>query len=85
MYIGTTTMAAPQPNPEMSLPKQSMGISIAKVSMAEPRMNEMVVARIVRSLPYLLQLGPALRAPMRPPRVKMDVTTENCGVFMGIQ
>ena len=47
-------------------------------------MNEAVVMRMVKRRPYLLQLGPAVRAPIRPPRVNVDVTTENCAVVIGM-
>lgn len=69
----------------MSLPKQSMGIPVVKVSRADPRTKERVVTCIVSRRPYLLQLGPAVTAPIRPPSVNMEVTTENWVVFIGIQ
>ena len=80
--MGPTTRDEPAPIPDIILPIEITLMLGAKVSNIGPITKNIVVSRIVSSLPYLLQHGPATRAPRRPPSVKMEETTANWSVFI---
>lgn len=50
---------------------------IATLSMRGPMMKKIEIARMVRSLPYLLHAGPEIKAPKKPPMVKSEVMAAN--------
>ena len=77
MYIGTTTRLAPEPMPEMSLPKHISPMFGAKLWKMGPIVWKRVVRRSVKSRPYRLQHVPAARAPNKPPRVYIEETMAN--------
>lgn len=56
----------------------------ANISRIGPTTKGAVVTSMARYLPYLAENGPAMRAPRRPPRVKMDETRPNSVEFIGI-
>ena len=47
-------------------------------------MKKMVMIRMVGNRPYLVEHGPAARAPTSPPRVKMEETSPNKAGVMGM-
>ena len=62
-------MAAPAPRPEKMRPKTKTGIFAAMASTTGPRMVNSAVIRMVMTRPYLLHVGPAAKAPNKPPSV----------------
>ena len=72
--MGHTTVAAPAPIPEMKRPALMTNMDGAPASAIGPRNSAAVRIRMASSLPYLLETGPAIKAPTRPPIVKTDWT-----------
>ena len=77
MYMGTTTIAAPAPTPDITRPKLRSPMLLAELSNAGPMTRKSEINRMVISLPYLLQHGPEAKAPSSPPRVYIEDTTAN--------
>src|SRR5438477_183352 len=82
--MGTTTSAAPAPSPETKRPVARAPMLGARASPTGPKVQKMVVSRMVIRRPYRAATGPAQRAPKRPPRVKIEDTRPSCVVFIGI-
>ena len=83
MYIGTTTVAAPAPMPDSSLPNASKVTDGARAESRPPSVKTTVVRRWGRTRPERVESGPAERAPRRPPRLNMEVTRPKSRVVRG--
>ena len=77
MYSGTMTVEAPAPIPARNRPSDINHTAPASVSSVEPRRKNRLVNRIARSLPRLLDRGPATNAPARPPTTNMEFIAAN--------
>jgi hypothetical protein len=84
MYKGTITTAAPAPRPDTKRPKVMMPMLGARASSIGPAMKKAVLYSMVGRRPYFEPIGPAARAPSRPPRVKKELTRPNCSGFIGM-
>jgi hypothetical protein len=83
--MGTITVAAPAPRPEIILPIDSMAMETPRVRRIDPIAKQTAVKRMAKSRPRLEEIGPPASAPIKPPRVNMLDTTANWASFMGIQ